>query len=302
VMGYPAINGVVNTNAPLTAINIPVIGQVQKPQASTSFNMTANLDCTSPTNTTFPASVALFDSLGESHAATITYTQMGNNTWGYSVALPASDFASGVSTPVTGTMTFDSGGNLISVTPTGGTATAVGTGTGDISSIPLSFTGLADGAADFTNLSWNLLGSNGTPTITQEDSESVAPAAPANGYAAGVYQSFTIGSDGTVTATYSNGQTQAVGRLALANVTNPQGLSLQGNGDYATTLASGTASIGPSGSGGLGTIQDSALEESNVNISAEFSDLIIAQRAFEASSKAVTTFDTITQETINMIH
>ena len=85
-------------------------------------------------------------------------------------------------------------------------------------------------------------------------------------------------------------------------MTNLQGLSLQGNGDYVTTQASGTASIGASGTGGLGTIEDSSLEESNVNISAEFSDLIIAQRAFEANSKAVTTFDTVTQETINMIH
>jgi flagellar hook protein FlgE len=75
-----------------------------------------------------------------------------------------------------------------------------------------------------------------------------------------------------------------------------------GNGDCATTLASGTASIGTSGSGGLGTLQDGALEESNVNISQEFSNLIIAQRAFEANSKTVTTFDTVTQETINMIH
>jgi flagellar hook protein FlgE len=90
--------------------------------------------------------------------------------------------------------------------------------------------------------------------------------------------------------------------LALANVTNLQGLQLDGNGDYATTLASGTAAIAAPGTSGLGTIEDSALEESNVNISAEFSDLIIAQRAFEANSKAVTTFDTVTQETINMIH
>ena len=75
-----------------------------------------------------------------------------------------------------------------------------------------------------------------------------------------------------------------------------------GDGDYATTLASGTASIGASGAAGLGTMEDGALEASNVNISAEFSDLIIAQRAFEANSKTITTFDTITQETINMIH
>ncbi len=86
------------------------------------------------------------------------------------------------------------------------------------------------------------------------------------------------------------------------NVANLQGLQLQGNGDYVTTLASGSATIGVSGAAGLGTMEDDALEGSNVNISAEFSNLIVAQRAFEASSKAVTTFDQVTQDTINMIH
>jgi flagellar hook protein FlgE len=93
-----------------------------------------------------------------------------------------------------------------------------------------------------------------------------------------------------------------VGQLALGNVTNLEGLNLQGDGNYATTLASGAASIGVSGTDGLGTIQDSALEQSNVNISAEFSDLIVAQRAFEANAKSVTTFDSVTQDTINMVH
>ena len=164
-----------------------------------------------------------------------------------------------------------------------------------------TFTGLADGAADL-KMSWNLMGTSGTPSISQVDTASAVSATTQDGYASGQYQSFTIGSDGTVTATYSNGQQQKVGQLALGNVDNVQGLQLLGDGDYATTLASGTASIGASGSAGRGTLQDGALEESNVNISAEFSDLIIAQRAFEASSKAVTTFDTVTQETINMIH
>jgi len=301
VMGYPAVNGVVNTDAPLTAINIPLIGQVQQPQATTSFSMTANLDSTAPLNTSFPASVAIFDSLGVPHTATVTYQETGLNTWSYSAALPAADFTSGVSTPITGTLNFDENGDLTTVTPTGGAATPVGAAVGDISSIPLSFTGLTDGAADL-NIGWNLLGTSGTPTVSQEDSTTTLSAAPANGFATGVYQGFAIGSDGTVTASYSNGQQQAVGQLAVANVTNLQGLAIEGNGNFATTLASGTASIGASGTGGLGTIQDSALEESNVNISAEFSDLIIAQRGFEANSKAITTFDTITQETINMIH
>jgi flagellar hook protein FlgE len=300
VMGYPAVNGVVSTSSPLTAINIPV-GQVEEPKATTTLDMTANLDASSTTGTAFPAQVTVYDSLGVSHVATVTYTQTGTNTWSYSAALPAADFTSGTSTPITGTMTFDTSGNLTSITPTGGTATTVGTGTGDISSIPLSFTGLADGAANL-NMSWNLLGTSGTPAISQVDSASAVSSSTQDGYTSGEYQSFTIGSDGTVTATYSNGQKQNVGQLALANVANLQGLQLQGDGDYATTLASGSASIGVSGSAGLGTVTDGALEESNVNISAEFSDLIIAQRAFEASSKAVTTFDTVTQETINMIH
>jgi flagellar hook protein FlgE len=300
VMGYPAVNGVVNTNAPLVPINIPV-GQVQQPLATTSFNMTANLDSASTTGTQFPAQVTIYDSLGEPHVATVTYTQTAANTWSYSVALPAADFASGVSTPTTGTMAFDSSGNLTTVTPTGGAAGTVGTAAGDVSSIALNFNGLADASANLA-MQWKLLGPNGKPTISQVDTASAVSSTNQNGYPSGQYQSFSIGSDGTVTVTYSNGQLQNVGQLALANVTNLQGLQLLGDGNYATTLASGTASIGISGAAGLATLQDGALEASNVNISSEFSNLIIAQRAFEANAKSVTTFDTVTQDTINMVH
>lgn len=300
VMGYPAVNGVVNTNAPLTGISVPV-GQVQEPQATGTFNMTANLDAASPAGTQFPAQLTVYDSLGEPHVVTVTYTQTAPNTWGYSAALPAGDFTSGVSTPVTGTLTFNSSGNLTTVTPTGGVAETVGTAPGDVSSVPIAFAGLADNASNL-NMQWNLLGPGGTPTISQVDTASAVSATTQNGYASGQYQSFTVNSDGTVTVSYSNGQLQNVGQIALANVTNLQGLQLLGDGNYATTLASGTASISTSGSSGLGTLQDGALEASNVNISSEFSDLIIAQRAFEANAKSVTTFDTVTQDTINMVH
>ncbi len=165
VLGYPAANGVVNTNAPLTAINIP-LGQVEPPKATTNLDMTVNLDASSASGTTFPAQITVYDSLGVSHIATVTYTQTGTNTWSYSASLPDSDFTSKACTPVTGTMTFDSSGNLISVTPSGGTATTVGAASGDISSIPLSFTGLANGAANLS-MNWNLLGPGGTPTISQ---------------------------------------------------------------------------------------------------------------------------------------
>jgi flagellar hook protein FlgE len=309
VMGYPAAAGVVNTNAPLTAINIPV-GAVQQPQATTTMSMTANLDSASATGTQFPAAVTVYDSLGQAHVATVTYEQTATNTWSYSVALPAADYsvAGGNSAPaaITGTLTFDANGDLSTVSQGAGAAKTVGTAAGDVSSIALNFNPaatnvLANGANGLT-IQWNLLDAAGTPNISQVDTTSAVSATTQNGFASGQYQSFSIGSDGTVSATYSNGQTQNVGQLALANVPNLQGLTLLGNGDYMTNSASGTAAVGTSGTSGLATVQDDALEASNVNISTEFSDLIVAQRAFEANAKSVTTFDTVTQDTINMVH
>jgi flagellar hook protein FlgE len=302
VMGYPAVNGVVNTNAPLKAINIP-IGQVQEPKATTTMSMTANLDATTAQGIQFPAQVTVYDSLGEPHVATATFEPTAvANTWSYSVALPAADYANGVSTAITGTMQFDASGNLTTVTPTGGAAGTVGTAPGDVQSIGLNFNNpLVDGANNL-NIQWNLLGAAGTPSISQVDTGSAVASTAQDGYVSGQYRSFTIGSDGTVTASYSNGKQQSVGQLALASAANLQGLQLLGDGDYATTLASGTASVGISGTNGLAALQDDALEASNVNISTEFSQLIIAQRAFEANAKSVTTFDTVTQDTINMVH
>ena len=286
VMGYPAVNGVVNTNAPLAPIAIPV-GQVQSPQATSSFGMTANLNSAAAVGATVPGQITVYDSLGTSHIATVTYTKTATNTWSYSIALPAGDqTAVGTATNATGTLTFNSNGSLTSP------ATNV---TG------IAFTGLADGANGL-NFTWNLLGSSGAPTITQVNASSAVTATTQNGFASGQYQSFTVGNDGTVTASYSNGQTMAIGKLALGEVANTQGLKQLGAGEYATTLASGNAAIGASGTAGVGTLQDGSLEQSNVNISQQFSELIIAQRAFEANSKAVTTFDSVVQETINMVH
>ncbi len=186
-----------------------------------------------------------------------------------------------------GTLVFDANGNLVS----------------PATNVPgISFGGLSDGSAGL-NMTWNLFGADGKGTISQvAQQDSSVSATTQNGYASGEFSKFSIGSDGTVTTIFSNGQKLNVAQIALGNVVNLQGLKDVGNGQYETTMASGTATIGVSGTAGLGTMQGGALEASNVNISAEFSNLIIAQRAFEANSKAVTTFDTVTQETINMIH
>ena len=304
VMGYPAVAGVVNTNAPLTAINIPV-GQVQQ-QATTTMSLTANLDSNSAALTQFPAQVTVYDSLGEPHVATVTFEQTATNTWTYSAQLPASDYSTAgsnvVPSAITGTLTFNANGDLATVN-----GTAVGTAGGDASFFGLNFNPapatnvFADGAAGL-NIKWNLLSSAGTPTISQVATASALSGTTQNGYPSGQYNGFSIGADGTVTVSYLNGQQENVGQLALANVANLQGLALLGSGDYGTTLASGAAAVGTSGTSGLATMQDSALEASNVNISTEFSELIVAQRAFEANAKSVTTFDTVTQDTINMVH
>ena len=190
------------------------------------------------------------------------------------------------SADASGTLTFNSSGNLI-------------TPAANVNNI--TFAGLSDDAATM-NMTWDIYGSNGTGNVSQTAAASGQSAQNANGYQSGAYQSFTIASDGTIAATYSNGQTQNVGQIAIADVSNQQGLVDVGSTEYQTTAASGQATVGVAGTGGLGTLEGASLEASNVNISAEFSDLIIAQRAFEANSKAVTTFDSVTEETINMIH
>lgn len=283
VMGYPAVNGVVNTNASLTPLQIPV-GQVEQPSATQNFGMTANLNSSAAVGATFPAQLTVYDSLGQPQTVTATFTKTAANTWSYSLALPSGAATGGAG--LTGTLQFDGSGNLISPA-----ANVTG----------ISFTGLSDGANNLT-LDWHLYGANGSPTVTQVDTTSALSATTQDGYASGEYSGFSIDSNGVISAKFSNGRTAAIGQLALANITNEQGLKLDAGNLYETTLASGAASVGLAGAGRLGTIQDAALEGSNVNISNEFSNLIVAERAYEASSKAVTTFDQVTQDAINTIH
>src|SRR6185437_9541595 len=181
--------------------------------------------------------------------------------------------------------TFDSSGNLTSPT---GTLSAIG------------FPGLPNGASDLS-FNWNLDDASGNPTISQTTAASAGSGSGQDGFTSGVYDGFGVDSSGIITATYSNGQKQVVGQVAVATVANDQGLTVTGNNNYMTTAASGQANIGVAGTGSRGTITDSALELSNVDISSEFADLIVAQRAFEANSKTVTTFDTVTQDTLAMI-
>jgi flagellar hook protein FlgE len=286
VMGYPAVNGVVSTSGTLSPITVDSSGTAPG-ATTTTFQMTANLDSSATVGTTFSTPMTVYDSLGTAQTLNVQFTNTGTGAWSYAITLPASA-TGGTGSPTTvssGTMTFDQSGNLL--TPSGGSVTGI-----DVS-------GLADGAANM-NLTWNL-GGSGSSTITQLDSASATSATTQNGYGVGTLTGFTVAPDGTIEGQFSNDQTQALGQVALASFGNVQGLTQSDNGDYQSTPASGAAVIGRAGAGGNGTIEGSSVEESNVDLSAEFSNLIVAQQGYEANAKALTTFDQIAQATIQLV-
>lgn len=300
LMGYEADNGTI-TSTTLSELTLPTSGSVMSASQSATFTLTANLNSASDTGTSFTSTANLYDSLGTKYTATVTYTKTGSNAWSYEVTMPGEDFSSGSTTPVTltsGTLDFDaSSGKLEKVDSATVTTTTAST-------VSFSVSGLADGAniGDSSNtLTWDLTSATGTSYLTQTAQTSSNTSTATDGYAAGTFQSFTVDTDGTIKASYSNSEKMVIGQVALASVQNEQGLEAEGSSLYSTTTASGTAAVGVPGSGVLGTVKDSALEGSNVDISSQFSNLIIAQRAFQADAKAITAFDTVTQSAINLI-
>ncbi len=294
VLGYPADKGVVNTGEALAPLQLGA-GTISPPTATGSVQIQTNLDAGAAANTVYSTEVAMYDSLGASHTLTFTFTKSATaNTWNYSLSIPSSDLSAVNGNPqsgtlATGTLTFDGSGNLTGPVDQNGKLM-------NITGIPIN--GLADGASDM-QFDWDLL--NGTtPVITQVASSSTTSSTHQDGASSGTLSDFSIGSDGTITGSFSNGKTAALGQLALASFANDDGLQRTGDTNYTATLASGQAVIGAPGTASRGTLAGGSLELSNVDISTEFANLIVAQRAFEANAKAVTTFDQIMQDTISL--
>lgn len=294
VMGYPTTNGVISANAALEPINVGS-GTSAPATATANVSLTTNLNASAAVNETFQSPISVYDSLGAAHQLTVTYTKTGLNTWSYDVTIPTSDLAPstppmpGTTTSIgSGTLSFDSSGQLVPTAP----ATIVGP-------IALSMGALADGAAPLS-INWALMDSKGDSLLTQTASVSSNNASNQDGFAAGVLSSYQILGDGTVEATFSNGQTRGIAQIAVASFANPEGLILDGNSQYAATAASGAAVIGAAGTAGRGTIDGSSVEQSNVDMATQFSNLIVYQRAYEANAKAISAFDQMEQATIQM--
>ena len=249
--------------------------------------MNTNLDSSAAAGTSFSSPITVYDSLGTSQTLTVNYTNTSPNNWSYSITLPASA-TGGTGSPTTvasGTLAFNSSGQLTS--PTG-------------SVTGINITGLADGASAM-NLTWNLNDASGTPTITQQNATSAPASTNQNGYGVGSLTGYTVLSDGTVQGQFSNSQTLALGQVAVASFANAQGLAQTGSNDYQATFASGAAVVGQAGTGGNGTITGGSVEESNVDLSTEFSNMIVAQQGYEANAKVLTTLNQISQATIQMM-
>jgi flagellar hook protein FlgE len=291
VQGWTAVNGVVNTSGAVGNITIPQ-NSLSTPSATTQFSMNLNLEANATVgdpDATFTAPVQVVDSLGSTHTLTATFTETAANTWTYSVTIPGQDLKTGTpGTPTqlaTGTLTFDSNGNLATPAPPATVAVAA--------------KGLADGANDLT-MNWNLLTPTGASTLTQYASPSALSGTTQDGVAATEITQVSISNGGAIQATYSDGSTSTVAQLALAGISNPDSLISVGQNSFEVGADTAAPAVGGPGTGSRGTIQGGALESSNVDIATEFTNLIVYQRSYEANSRVISTLDELTQDLLNL--
>jgi flagellar hook protein FlgE len=233
----------------------------------------------------FSTPLTVYDSLGTSHVLTFNFNYTSSGNWSYNITIPAADVGQ-AGNPIqvgNGALQFDTSGNLISPS----------------ANVPgISVPGLADGATNL-NLTWDLY-SSGAANITQTAQPSATSQTFQDGFSAGTLQSYTIGSTGVIDGSLSNGQTVALGQIALATFPNYSGLVRIGSNDYKASASSGLPGVGTAGSGGRGTLEGGSLEASNVDIAAEFTALIMAERGYEANAKAITTANSLMQTAISL--
>ena len=263
------------------------------PQETGDAFLVANVDSTQPnlvagafnpaiaSTYTSATSVTVYDSLGNDHALTLYFVKTGSNAWnlhayldgatGVGLGGGAAGAASGLVFSATGALTTPAAGTPI--------AASVVVGTGATS--PLTF--------DLDLTSSTQYGSPfGVNSVSQD------------GFASGRLAGLNVGEDGTIQGRYTNSQSKVLGQVTLAYFANAQGLQPVGNNLWVDSAESGQAVIGAPGSGVLGAIQSGAVEESNVDLTAELVNLIVAQRMYQANAQTVRAQDQILQTLVNL--
>lgn len=230
-------------------------------------------------------SITAYDSLGTKHELKMVMWKTGANTWDWKFDGSGMDITSAGITEVGGThpITFKSDGSV--------DTTVSGFVAPEIKFTPNS------GAAD-VDIKLDLgTGLNG---LSQFSGSANAVMRDQDGYTNGSLQSFAIDATGTVIGSFTNGTQQALGQLQLSDFNNPSGLSRNGDNMYQATGNSGDPVLNYSGEGATSTIASGALEMSNVDLAQEFTDMIVAQRGFQANGKVITTSDQMLQDLVQL--
>lgn len=287
LQGWMASNGVV-TQGPVTDLQLQT--NLISPAVTTKVTMGVNVDSRlspptvtplNPTNTNsfnWSNAAQVYDSLGNQHNLTLYYVKGTPTATGTPWTVTAYVDGSPASGTNTYTMNYDTNGNLTNTTPFSVTFSPTPV---NGSSAPVTFT------VDYTG-STQVAQASGTPTETVD------------GYAPGTLSSMNIDTHGNIMASFSNGQNKVIGQVALATFTNSQGLQNEGGNRWQQTLQSGVPAYNAPGSGNAGTVQSQALEDSNVDLTAELVNMITAQRFYQANAQTIKTEDTLMQTIINL--
>jgi len=253
------------------------------------------------------AATTVYDIQGNALPATIYYTRLTTpdpnattptSTWESRLFVGdtqiSADGNSATVPPAPLITTFDSNGNMIEQ------------GYNDTSTSPATYTALPTGAVTYATAqpagaaaALSLTINYGTNS-RQTSSPFTVKTFNQDGYAAGQLDNVTVDSEGLVTASFSNGTSQALGKVMIANFTNPEGLRQLGDAKWAATGASGDPQVGEAGSNGFGSVASGSLEQANVDITEELVALIQAQRNFQANAKAIDTANQMTQTVVNL--
>ena len=295
--GYPASGTppTIQQGANPVALSIPntlmsakasTTGTMQMNLNSTDAAITATFDPTNPDTYNKKGTVTVYDSLGNSHDLNVYYVKTEANKW--DVYTQDTSVANAKSAKVA-EMAFSDSGTLQSVTDVNADPLAP----------PAAFTvnipvaSLNGSTAGTFNLSF-------LNSMQQNTGSSDVVATTQNGYAPGSLVSYQVNDDGSVVGNYSNRQSQLLGQIVLANFSNTGGLQSEGDNVWSATQSSGVALLGTAGTGNFGSLTNGALEASNVDLSKELVNMIVAQRNYQSNAQTIKTQDQILNTLVNL--
>ena len=271
------------------------------PQVTTAAEMILNLDSSASTlawnianpngTSNFSNPITIYDTLGQAHVIQVYFTNVSTvanpRNWQWHAIIASSDTSAGGAGYTlfgNGTLAFSASGALTTPAP----------------GVPATFHDQTANAITYADGVPATTSTIDFTETTEYGSVSAVQSLNQNGYAPGSASAIAIDDQGNLTANYTNGQVKRIARLALANFPNINGLQRRGGTLYSETVSSGQPLINKPGTGGMGTISSSMLEESNVDLAGEIIKMIVIQRGYEANSKVISTTDAMMNTLINI--